>query len=213
VEFGVATDRLEMSTTDSVADLLRNVESWGLADERHVVLPGWTLEAWLAGNILVELAGNRADLLVVDSDGFVERDFIYFHPLLNDGAILVFDDYWQPKAGGKSDRIAPFVDDMLSRGVMSEIALLPWGTWFGQLVRRPHSEEIEPYRRKWRQEEWRLDFLDQQRKVQHLPRAKELKARLLPFQFTDHKSNIEKGPKAYKGTRSTLEPQRLATRA
>jgi predicted O-methyltransferase YrrM len=203
VEFGVANDRPEISTKDSVADLQRNVESWGLADERHVVLPGWTLEAWLAGNILLELAGNRADLFVVDSDGFVERDFIYFHPLLNDGAILVFDDYWQPKAGGKSERIAPFVDDMLSRGVVSEIALLPWGTWFGQLIRRPRSEEIEPYRRKWRQEGWPwLDFLDQQRKAQHLPRAKELKARLLPFQFTDHKSNIEKGPEAYKGIRA-----------
>jgi predicted O-methyltransferase YrrM len=184
VEFGVAYDHPEIPTEDSVADLRRNVEAWGLAGRRHVVLPGWSLEAWLAGCILVELAGERADMLVIDSDGFAERDFLYMHPLLNDGSLIVVDDYLTSAASSKSERIAPFVDHMIERGILCEIALLPWGTWFGELVRRPRAEEVADYHRKWRQEAWPwLAFLDQQRKEQHLPRAKEMKAKLLPFQF------------------------------
>jgi hypothetical protein len=53
---------------------LRNVESWGLSGERHIVLPGWTPEARIVGNILIGLSGARADTLVVGSDGFAERD-------------------------------------------------------------------------------------------------------------------------------------------
>ena len=172
-------------------------------------MPGWTLEAWLIGNVLVEVAGNRADLFVVNSDGFAERDFFYIHPLLNDGAILIFDDYTSSQASGKTERIAPFVDDMLSRGVFSEIALLPWGTWFGQLKRRPRAHEIALYRNKWRRDAWPwLDFLDQQRKSQHLPRAKELDAKLLPFQFAKNDTPAEDGAKseeraAYSRVRST----------
>jgi predicted O-methyltransferase YrrM len=184
IEFGVAYDHPEVATADSIADLLRNVESWGLSGERHIVLPGWTLEAWIVGNILIGLSGARADMLVVDSDGFAERDFLFLHPLLNDGAILVFDDY-MPSANAKSDKIAPFVDDMLEKTIISEFGLLSWGTWFGQLKRRPSSSEIAPYVAKWRHAKWPwIDFLDLQRREQHLARAKELKVPLLPFQFT-----------------------------
>ena len=70
IEFGVAYDHPEIARQNSVADLLRNVESWGLSGERHVVLPGWTLEAWVVGNILIGLSGARADMLVVDFGRF-----------------------------------------------------------------------------------------------------------------------------------------------
>jgi predicted O-methyltransferase YrrM len=183
IEFGVSYDHPEIPTKDSVADLRKNVSLWGLDDERLIILPGWTLEAWLVGNILLDLSGNRADMLVIDSDGFAERDFLYLHPLLNDGAALVFDDYMS-SASTKSDKVASFVDDMVSKSVFRSSAMLPWGTWFGHLERRPGQPEIAPYIKKWREAKWPwVDFLDLQKREQHIAKAKDLKVPLLPFQF------------------------------
>jgi hypothetical protein len=192
IEYGVAYDHPEIPTDNSVADLRRNVEAWDLAADRHVVMPGWNLEAWLVGNVLLELRGRRAGMLLVDSDGFVDRDLIFLHPLLADGAVLVIDDYLSGDTCGKSEMIAPFVDDMIAKGVMSEIALLPWGTWIGCLINRPDENAIARYRRQWEQagHPW-LAFLDQQRKAQHLPRAKEMKAPLFPWEFTNEETGME----------------------
>jgi hypothetical protein len=64
------------------------------------------------------------------------RDFWTFEPLLADGCILAFDDY--VSSTEKATTVSDWVNRAITRGMVTDLGVYQWGTWFG-VYRRPSS--------------------------------------------------------------------------
>lgn len=137
-------------TNDTVADLLRNIEAFGLKRPSHRILAGCSFETWVLGELHHQMIGRRASLLVWDADAAFDRDLVYLAPFLTDDCVLVVDDYMAEHA--KGSRITRTIDRWTEAGIVEPVALLPWSTWFGQLRRKPSIAEIAETQRGWLEE-------------------------------------------------------------
>jgi hypothetical protein len=137
----------DIPTHNTIEDLSANIQTFGLDRDNHFVVPGTSFETWVLGLLHHRLLGQPVGLLVWDADACIDRDLILLSPFLDEGCMLVIDDY----VGGesKSARITVVVDDLVSRGVLEPVAYLPWGTWFGRLRRKPTPSEMSKYREQW----------------------------------------------------------------
>jgi hypothetical protein len=134
-------------TRNTIDDLNTNIRAFRLARENHYLIPGASFEAWVLGSLQHRLLGNPVGLLVWDADTCIDRDLILLSPYLGEKCLLVIDDYLSREV--KSARITLVVNDLVRRGIIEQIAYLPWATWFGRLRRKPTPTEIAEYRAEW----------------------------------------------------------------
>ena len=99
-----------------------------------------SFEACALGVLHHHLVSASIGLLVWDADACVDRDLVLLTPYFADGCTLVIDDYVVSEA--KSARVTVVVDDFVRRGIIEQVAYLPWGTWIGRLRRKLTSDEI-----------------------------------------------------------------------
>jgi predicted O-methyltransferase YrrM len=130
IEPGGAHDHPQIPSKDILRDLKATLASEGVSDRVQIIenksrAPG-TLSA-----VRAALSGRKVDLLVIDADGWVGKDVEHYAPLLCDGAIVVLDDYHCEGANVKENLVRDWVDGAVAQGLLRELGVFKWGTWFG----------------------------------------------------------------------------------
>lgn len=76
----------------SLEDVQKNIERFGLLDDRIVFTVGFFSES------LKRLAGNKFSLIRLDSDSYdsVETSLEYLYPLVSKGGVVIIDDWHLP---------------------------------------------------------------------------------------------------------------------
>jgi predicted O-methyltransferase YrrM/bacterioferritin (cytochrome b1) len=135
VEMGGSHPTKDLPTDDIITDLKRNVETYGLTGLVHI-MEGFTTDPKIDAAVNRILAGRPIDLLFLDADGNVERDFEFYRARLNRGAILVFDDYlyFDPVIGApeKQTMVKAWVDASVASGLVENLGVYRWGSWVGR---------------------------------------------------------------------------------
>ncbi len=148
LEEPVVSNHPQLPTKDSVRDLIANLKTFGLVRPEHSVIPGASFEAWVVGNVYLDLMGKKIGLMIWDADACFDRDYFLFGSLFADDCIIMIDDYMVTQEH-KAGRITTVVDEMVQRGILEPLALLPWATWFGRVLRRSTQEDLTHFRRQW----------------------------------------------------------------
>ena len=119
-------------SADIIADLRRNLDKAGLSDRVAVVDGHFRSPAALEA---VErlLRGRRAGLVFVDVHPGTEIALSLYARFLAEDAFVVVDDYSSEIAREKAAQVRAFVDRAVAGGIMREIGVFGWGTWFGGL--------------------------------------------------------------------------------
>jgi predicted O-methyltransferase YrrM len=116
-----------------LGDLQSNLERFAVADKVTIVEghnnDPKTLD-WVSGL----LAGEKAPVIFIDSDGRVDRDFPLYRPFLADGAFVVLDDYESKEAPEKSGVVRPFVENGIRECFFLNLGVYKWGTWVGRYI-------------------------------------------------------------------------------
>ena len=123
-----------LPSLDILADLDRNLRQFGVRDLVQIT-QGRPDDRRVIREVKTLLEPKSIRLLIVDLDGCVGRDFWVYEPYMADDCLIVFDDYTSPG----SDKGVPtkrFVDRAIVRGLVDDLGVYEWGTWFGRLRRR-----------------------------------------------------------------------------
>lgn len=137
----------DIPTSNSIADLKANVEKLAPKGANHLLLSGYSFEAWVLGELHHRLLGRSIGFLAWDADSSFERDLALLTPFLEVGSLIMVDDYITDSA--KSTRITVMVDRLTAAGVLEPIAYLPWATWFGRVQRLPSNAEVRAWMQEW----------------------------------------------------------------
>lgn len=137
IEVGGKHDNPYLPSPDILGDLRRNLRAYGMAG-RVAIVEGFSWEATTITRVERLLAGRRADIFAVDSDGAIARDFQLYRRFLTDDALLIIDDY-REATGLKSGPVQAFVAQLLASGQATDLGIYEWGTWFGRLKREGRS--------------------------------------------------------------------------
>jgi predicted O-methyltransferase YrrM len=130
IEPGGAHNHPDIPSADIFSDLVRNVKEAGLSD--HVtLLNGFSNDPKVVESVNQARGKKKIDVLIIDADGNIGRDFVTYHNLLRMGAIVVLDDYASTSAPEKAQPVKQWVDQAVSSGTLSPLGVWGWGTWIG----------------------------------------------------------------------------------
>jgi predicted O-methyltransferase YrrM len=130
IEPGGAHNHPHISSADIFSDLVQNVKEAGVSD--HVILlNGFSHNPTVIESVNKARGRKKIDLLIIDADGDVGRDFATYQNLLKAGAIIVLDDYASRWAPEKAQPVKEWVDRAVSSGTLSPLGVWGWGTWIG----------------------------------------------------------------------------------
>jgi len=127
-----------LPSADILGDLDANLREFGVR-ERVTIINGVSSAPATVCQVESRLAGRRIDLLFIDADGQVGRDFAAYRPFLAKRAIIALDDFETPDAEAarlKQEPVRAFVAEAVGAGLARELGVFPWGTWFGQCLSR-----------------------------------------------------------------------------
>lgn len=133
IEPGGKHDHPHIPSEDIFSDLKANLNRFSLSDQ-VILINGASWEESVLRRVKAMAADKQGiGMLFIDADGDVERDFNNLYDSLNDGCVLVFDDYSSSGAPEKEVRTKYWVDEQVKKGQFVEFGVFPWGTWFGRL--------------------------------------------------------------------------------
>jgi predicted O-methyltransferase YrrM len=131
IEPGGAHNHPDIPSANIFSDLMRNVEQAGIS-EHVTLLNGFSDDPKVVESVKRAADGKKIDLLIVDADGNVGRDFAIYRALLKVGAIVVLDDYVSSWAPEKERPVKEWVDRAVSGGRLSRLGgVWGWSTWIG----------------------------------------------------------------------------------
>lgn len=119
-----------LPSDDILADLKTTLKDNALS-ERVTIIEGWSHAAETSARIRT-IFTSGIDLLIVDSDGQIARDFALYRDLLVDGAIIVLDDYAFTGGNEKEAPVRAWVDEVTASKLVRPLGVFQWGTWFGR---------------------------------------------------------------------------------
>jgi predicted O-methyltransferase YrrM len=132
IEVGGERNNSVLPSKNILGDLRKFLTESGVNDRVHVI-EGWSNDPRVCSEVCKILAGREIGLLLIDADGEVARDCELYKKHLSNDAIVVCDDYIaNSSAQIKADIVKPWIDEMVSSGVLEKIRTTPWGTWFGR---------------------------------------------------------------------------------
>lgn len=134
IEPGGAHYHPHFPSTDILRDLKEHIDRAGVRDTVQVV-EGRSSEPAVKERVFSLLAPASAGLLAIDADGNVARDFECYRSLLAPDCVIVLDDYSGTETV-KIDPVRAWVKDATAAGIVRELGVFRWGTWFGQLLPR-----------------------------------------------------------------------------
>jgi predicted O-methyltransferase YrrM len=130
IEPGGAHNHPDIPSGDIFSDLVRNVKEAGVS-QYVTLLNGVSYDPKVVESVNQARGKKKIDLLIIDADGDVGRDFVTYHNLLKIGAIVVLDDYASKWAPEKAQPVKEWVDQAVSGGTLSPLGVWGWGTWIG----------------------------------------------------------------------------------
>jgi predicted O-methyltransferase YrrM len=138
IEAGGSKDHAQLPSANIVADLKRNLAQEGVS-EKVIVIEGRSSDEQVKREVRRHFqSGRKIDLLVIDADGDVGRDITEFRDLLAEGAVIMCDDYEDRRhddgAELKRGLTSAWVDNAVQSGLLKELGVYHWGTWFGQYL-------------------------------------------------------------------------------
>jgi predicted O-methyltransferase YrrM len=136
IESGGAHNHPVIPSADIFSDLVRNIKAAGIS-EHVTLLNGFSDDSKVVQSVTQASGGKKIDLLIIDADGDVSRDFSTYLNLLKIGAIIVLDDYVSWCAPEKAQPVKEWVDRAVSEGRLSPLGVWGWGTWIGIYTRHP----------------------------------------------------------------------------
>ncbi len=132
VELGGAFNHPTMGSPDVVTALMDNLRVHDAA-ERVSVVVGNSRDNSVVSQVKRSLPEKSVGLLVIDSDGLVEKDFDIYFPLLAERAYMIVDDYFCPGNIEKGNYTKQGIDRLEEQGVVETLGVYGWGTWVGRL--------------------------------------------------------------------------------
>jgi len=123
----------ELPTEDTLADLERNLIR-ARVRQRVDVVPGYFARLSVFEQVRQYLSGQQAGMLFVDVTPGTEIAVQQYAPLLRADAYIAIDDYRSDHAVQKAAQVRSFVDRAVGDGMLEEIGVYGWGTWFGRLT-------------------------------------------------------------------------------
>jgi predicted O-methyltransferase YrrM len=136
IEPGGAHNHPVIPSADIFSDLMRNIKEAGIS-EHVTLLNGFSDDSKVVQSVTQASGGKKIDLLIIDADGDVGRDFSTYLNLLKIGAIIVLDDYVSWCAPEKAQPVKEWVDRAVSEGRLSPLGVWGFGTWIGIYTRHP----------------------------------------------------------------------------
>jgi predicted O-methyltransferase YrrM len=135
---GSYTSHPQLPSKDILADLDANLRKAGVR-KRVEIVSGWSTDYHVIRKVRNMLGERQVSLLVIDASGLVRNEFLHWGPCCDVPCYVVIDDYVEiGSADLKSPSIRPVIDHLTREGQLEELALLPWGTWFGKIVKPIH---------------------------------------------------------------------------
>jgi predicted O-methyltransferase YrrM len=126
IEPGGAHNHPVIPSADIFSDLVRNIKEAGIS-EHVTLLNGFSDDSKVVQSVVQASGGKKIDLLIIDADGDVGRDFSTYLKLLKIGAIIVLDDYVSWCAPEKAQPVKEWVDRTVSSGTLSPLGVWGWG--------------------------------------------------------------------------------------
>jgi len=123
----------QLPTDDTVADLETNLARAGVRNRVEIVV-GHFCRSSVFEVVQSHLRGQKAGMLFVDVTPGAEIAVQQYVSCLHPEAYVVIDDYQSDHAVEKATQVRTFVDQGVQRGLLKEIGVYGWGTWFGQLA-------------------------------------------------------------------------------
>ncbi|WP_441228937.1 class I SAM-dependent methyltransferase [Tardiphaga sp. 20_F10_N6_6] len=125
-------------TTDILRDLKSNIKKYGVEGIVNLI-EGYSDADDVVERVARVLDGRKIDLLFIDSDGKVGRDMDIYQKYLAPGCVIVLDDYMTvaADAADKEVGVRSWVASAADAGIVTELGVYPWGTWFGQYTDAP----------------------------------------------------------------------------
>jgi predicted O-methyltransferase YrrM len=134
VERGGSSTHSALPTADKIGDTRKTLQQFGVLD-RVTIVEGMSGDESTTRRITEALNGRRIALLVIDADGQLDRDWRLYRGMMSDDAIICCDDYAavsdQPPQ--KQAEVERWVDAAITDGLVTDLGLYPWATWFGQV--------------------------------------------------------------------------------
>jgi predicted O-methyltransferase YrrM len=124
---------------DIFKDLEQNLSRFGVRDLVEII-SGRPNAFSTMRKVRGMLRPKSLKMLMADLDGCVGKDFWAYEPYMADDCLIVFDDYTSP-GSDKGPPTKAFVDRAVRRGLIEDLGVYEWGTWFGRLKRRPTTLE------------------------------------------------------------------------
>jgi predicted O-methyltransferase YrrM len=134
VELGGANPRDDhLASKDIIVDLRRNLLDADVAD-RVKIIQGHFRSTAIYDQVARDMAVARAGLLFIDVHPGTELALSLYAELLRDDAFVVVDDIQSEIATEKATLVRGFIDKLKAAGILVEIGIFGWGTWFGRLA-------------------------------------------------------------------------------
>nr|WP_249209037.1 class I SAM-dependent methyltransferase [Magnetospirillum sulfuroxidans] len=129
----------QIPTTDILGDLRANVAAYGLQDCVSII----PMKVEDGGSDTLSFPKASVRMLVIDADGDVLAKLKAVKDYLAPDCILIVDDFLMtgPARGRKSPRTRAHMYRLISAGLVEEIDVLGWATWFGRII---NPEKIGP---------------------------------------------------------------------
>nr|WP_233475189.1 class I SAM-dependent methyltransferase [Bradyrhizobium brasilense] len=132
IEMGGAHEHETMPSSDIVQDLHRNVRQHDISDRVSIVV-GHSRNDDARGEIAARLGGQKVGLLMIDADGNVGDDLLFYLPFLPSDCTLVFDDYEIHEDGNpKSTLVKQWVSRAEGAGLVRTLGIARWSARFGE---------------------------------------------------------------------------------
>jgi predicted O-methyltransferase YrrM len=134
VELGGENPRDDhLASKDIIADLRRNLHDANVVD-RVKIIQGHFRSTAIYDQVARDMVVARAGLLFIDVHPGTELALGLYAGLLRDDAFVVVDDIQSEIATEKATLVSGFIDKLKAAGILVEIGIFGWGTWFGRLA-------------------------------------------------------------------------------
>lgn len=127
---GSFVNQPSVPSKDILNDFIENIVQWDV-DRKISLITGKSFEEINIKKIKLKLP--EIDLLLIDSDGDIERDLNCYNDILVNKCIVVIDDYVSSDQKSKIVRAA--VDKLVNKKRLEPFGVFMWGTWFGKYLK------------------------------------------------------------------------------
>lgn len=127
---GSETQQQFLPSKNIIDDFITNIVNWNV-DTKISLIRGKSYDEYVFKKIKNKL--SEIDLLLIDSDGHVDRDLELLSDLLVNKCIVVVDDY--VSTDKKSVIVRKAVDSLVEKKILEPYGVFMWGTWFGKYIK------------------------------------------------------------------------------